>query len=58
LNPNTGKTILKILNRETGKQDRYRLIEDMRDTPRGYSNNFEENLQLLEELKSGILENF
>lgn len=58
LKPKTAKTILKILNRETGKQDRYRLIEDMRDIPRGYSNNFEENLQLLEELKSGILEKF
>jgi predicted nucleotidyltransferase len=58
LNPKTAKTILEILNRETGKQDRYRLIEDMRDISGGVNNNFEENLQLLEELKSGILEKF
>ena len=58
LNPRTAKTVLKILNLETGKQDRFRLIEDMRETPRGFSNNFKENLQLLEELKSGILEKF
>ena len=58
LNPNTAKTILEILDRETGKQDRYRLIEDMRDISGGFNNNFEENLQLLEELKSGILEKF
>ena len=58
LNPKTAKTILKILNRETGKQDHYRLIEDMREIPRDFSNNFEENLQLLEELKLGILEKF
>lgn len=58
LNPKTGKTILEILDRETGKQDRYRLIEDMRDISGGFNNNFEENLQLLEELKAGILEKF
>jgi len=58
LNPKTAKTILEILDRETGKQDRYRLIEDMRDISGGVNNNFEENLQLLEELKSGILEKF
>jgi len=56
LNPKTAKIILEILDRETGKQDRYRLIEDMRDISGGVNNNFEENLQLLEELKSGILE--
>jgi len=56
LNPKTAKTILEILDRETGKQDRYRLIEDMRDISGGFNNNFEENLQLLEDLKSGILE--
>ena len=56
LSPNTTKTILEILDRETGDQDRYRLIEDMREAPGGFSSNFEENLQLLEELKSGILE--
>jgi predicted nucleotidyltransferase len=58
LNPETAKTILMVLKHETGERDRYRLIEDMRDTLIDYSNNFEENLQLLQELKSGILEKF
>lgn len=48
--------ILEILNRETGPHDRYRLIEDLRETPGSFNNNFEENLQLPEESKSGILE--
>lgn len=52
----TTKAVLEILKRETGTQDRYRLIEDMRETLGGFSNNFEENLQLLEELRSGIVE--
>jgi predicted nucleotidyltransferase len=58
LNPETAKTILMVLKHETGKRDRYRLIEDMRDTLIDYRNNLEENLQLLQELKSGILEKF
>jgi predicted nucleotidyltransferase len=41
LNPGTIKTILEILDRETGDQDRYRLIKDMRETPESLSNNFE-----------------
>lgn len=56
LSRKTTKAVLEILKRETGTQDRYRLIEDMRETLGGFSNNFEENLQLLEELRSGIVE--
>ena len=52
----TLKIILKILDRETGEQDRYRLVEDMRDTISALGDDFDERLQLLEELKAGILD--
>jgi len=41
---------------ETGEQDRYRLVEDMMESSASFKNDFDEKLQLLEELKSGILE--
>lgn len=50
------KEILDILNKETGEQDRYRLIEDMVKSAIGQSSDFGYMLDLLEELKSGILE--
>jgi len=53
---NTAKAFLEILNRETGEQDRYRLVEDMMESSASFKNDFDEKLQLLEELKSGILE--
>jgi len=53
---NTAKALLEILNRETGEQDRYRLVEDMMESSGSFKNDFDEKLQLLEELKSGILE--
>ena len=53
---NTAKALLEILNRETGEQDRYRLVEDMMESSASFKNDFDEKLQLLEELKSGILE--
>jgi predicted nucleotidyltransferase len=52
----TLKIILKILDRETGEQDRYRLVEDMRGTISALGDDFDERLQLLEELKAGILD--
>jgi len=52
----TARIVLDILNRETGKQDRYRLVEDMIRTSRGYSGDFEDMLHLLEELKRGFIE--
>ncbi|MCK4728998.1 MAG: hypothetical protein KAT27_08755 [Desulfobacterales bacterium] len=53
---NTAKALLEILNSETGEQDRYRLVEDMMESSASFKNDFDEKLQLLEELKSGILE--
>lgn len=53
---NTAKALLEILNRETGEQDRYRLVKDMMESSASFKNDFDEKLQLLEELKSGILE--
>ncbi len=56
LRSETTKTVLEILNRETGEKDRYRLVEDMMDRSGVVNDNFDEKLQLLEELRSGILE--
>lgn len=54
--PKTARIVLVILNRETGKQDRYRLVEDMLRNSRSYSGDFEDMLHLLEELKKGFEE--
>ena len=48
--------VLEILNNETGKQDRYRLLEDMMRSDVLISNDFEDVLRWLEEVKTGILE--
>jgi len=56
LNPATKKEILDILEKETGEQDRYRLIEDMIRSDMGKTSDFYSILNFLEELKSGILE--
>jgi predicted nucleotidyltransferase len=56
LNPATKKEVLDILEKETGEQDRYRLIEDMMRSDIGKISDFDSILSLLEELKSGILE--
>jgi predicted nucleotidyltransferase len=48
--------VLEILNDETGKQDRYRLIEDMMRSDVSSINDFEDVLRWLEEVKTGILE--
>ncbi|MBW2653158.1 MAG: hypothetical protein JRC57_08775, partial [Deltaproteobacteria bacterium] len=55
-NPKTTETVLEILNRETGEQDRYRLVEDMLRSGSPFNDDFDEKLQLLEELKSGFLD--
>jgi predicted nucleotidyltransferase len=55
LSPDTRKAVLKILDEETGEQNQYRLVENMMN--RGAeSSDFEDVLQLLEDLKAGILE--
>ncbi len=48
--------VLEILNNETGKQDRYRLLEDMKRSDLLLTNDFEDVLRWLEEVKTGILE--
>jgi predicted nucleotidyltransferase len=49
------EAVIRILDKETGEQNQYRLVENMMD--RGSdSGAFEEALQLLEEMKLGILE--
>lgn len=55
-NMRTIGTVLEILEKETGERDRYRLVEDMRDISSALDNDFDQNLQLLEDLKSGIRE--
>ncbi len=49
VNPETEKAISAILDRETGDQKHYRLVEQMMS-----GGEFEHNLKLLKELKTGI----
>jgi len=55
-NPETKERLLKILQKETGERDHYKLVEDMVDIYVAASSDFKENLALLGELKAGILE--
>ena len=55
LNPVIEETIVKILDKETEEQNQYRLVEEMMDLG-AESSDFEEALQLLEDLKAGILD--
>ncbi len=55
LRPESKLAIVKILDKETGEQNQYRLVEDMLGRGEG-GRAFEESLQLLEELKAGIFE--
>jgi len=54
--PESKTRLIKILERETGDKNRYRLVEDMIATFLESSSDFEEYLELLEELKLGVLE--
>jgi len=56
LSTDTRAVVLEILNNETGKQDRYRLIDDMMRSDVLLTNDFEDVLRWLEEVKTGILE--
>lgn len=56
LNPKIAKILFEILDRETGEQNRYRLVEDMMEFRADFRDNFQECLRLLEELMSGISE--
>ena len=55
LSPDIKEAVVKILEKETGKQNQYKLVEKMMG--KGVESiGFEEALQLLEDLKVGILE--
>jgi predicted nucleotidyltransferase len=55
LRPDTKEALLKILDRETGDQSRYTLIASM--VEHGAERiDFEKALQLLEQMKAGIIE--
>jgi predicted nucleotidyltransferase len=54
--PETKERLIKILERETGERDRYRLVEDMIELNVKAGSDFEENLVLIEELRAGIME--
>jgi predicted nucleotidyltransferase len=48
--------ILQIVNKETGEQNRYKFIEDMRQGSSFSSDEFEARLTLMEAFKKGFLE--
>ncbi len=50
--------ILQIVNKETGEQNRYKFIEDMRQGSSFSSDEFEARLTLMEAFKKGFLERF
>jgi len=54
--PKTKETILTVLEKQTGKQDRYKLVEDMIQLNTLLEDNFEYRLGLLEEFKKGFME--
>lgn len=56
MSPDTRKVVLEILDSETGNHERYRLVEDMMRNSAGVADVFEECLQFLEILKTGIQE--
>ena len=55
-NPAAKEYIKKILNEETGEQDRYKFIEDMRQGYVFRREDFAERLKLMESFKLGFLE--
>ena len=52
--PHTKTAILRILESQTGEQEDYPLVDEMRDGRTAEGDVFEENLKLLEILKQGI----
>ena len=54
--PETRRVVLEILEQETGDRERYRLVEDMMRHSAGVADAFEECLQFLDILKTGIQE--
>ncbi len=58
LTPTSKDYILKILDDETGEQDRYRFIEDMRAGFTFIRDDFEVRIKLMEAFKTGFLGRF
>jgi predicted nucleotidyltransferase len=56
LSPDSTEYILRILHEETGEQNRYKFIEDMRKGDSFIEDVFEERLKLLEAFKTGFIE--
>lgn len=56
MSPKTMQIVTEIMNRETGNQKRYRLVEDMIKGGPSSKDVFENYLRLLEEMKLGISE--
>lgn len=56
MSPKTMQMVTEIMNRETGNQKRYRLVEDMIKGGPSSKDVFEDYLRLLEEMKLGISE--
>ncbi len=56
LSPESKKYIISILDAETGAQDRYRFVEDMREGYAFVGDDFKARLALLESFKAGFLE--
>ena len=55
--PESKRKILEILDKETGDKNRYKLVEKMTNSERwDTTGEFEENIELLEQMKLGILE--
>ncbi len=55
--PESKKKIIEILEEETKDKGRYKLVEKMIDTYNKSGHNFEDNIELLQQLKLGILDN-
>ena len=56
LNPESKVYIQKILEMETGEQDSYKFIEDMRQGDFIRRDDFDERLELIEAFKLGFIE--
>jgi predicted nucleotidyltransferase len=55
--PESKRKILEILEQETGDKDRYKLVEEMTDSKSWDTTvEFEENIELLEQMKLGVFE--
>jgi predicted nucleotidyltransferase len=54
--PESKHKIIEILEAETGEKGRYKLVEEMIDTLYKSSHDLEDNIELLEQVKLGVLD--